>query len=317
MFILIWTTLLFSVRGSDGKDQTQATTGGFQTTMTLTDPGPCSGSHPEIVCIWTDNQTSADPKHNLTLNLSVEHHGTSSTCSYRCANSANTGKPQNVPCPVCTSAGGALLSNAPDESDNSTATGKNQTLEINTLEDFFTMLLDNVKQPQVIIAFCTGFILSAFICCLTRTCHRKKTKTSENMVETLEMVSTQALPLMDGGQSLENDGAPAEGAEGAEAAAKEVEYSDIDHYRLSRKNPGEAEDDVQRTAETEYAEIKREAAEQRQEDGEQEDGEQEDGEQEGEAVEGEEAKEAEGDEEEQQVVEEQLPVFEDHEATGE
>uniref|UniRef100_A0A8C4GED8 Ig-like domain-containing protein n=1 Tax=Dicentrarchus labrax TaxID=13489 RepID=A0A8C4GED8_DICLA len=149
-------------------------------------------------------------------------------------------------------------------------------------EDLLYHLL-MIVQPQIIIAFVIGILLSATICCLARKCHRKKQKSSGNTVENLEMVTTQVVQLMDAGQSVENDETHGqEAAEGeAEAAGqsapnsdvepKEVEYSDIDFSKCTRKSPRGTEN-TQETAETEYAEIKKVETEER-EDNAGEDGE--------------------------------------------
>ncbi|XP_070767894.1 hemicentin-1-like [Enoplosus armatus] len=151
------------------------------------------------------------------------------------------------------------------------------THELNQ-EDMLKKLLIIVKQPPVITAFLIGITLSATICCLSRKCHRKKHKSSENMAETMEMVTIQAAPLIDAGQAVENEAThDQEAAEGGTEAAgqsapdsdvepKEAEYSDIDFSLLKRKSPTGAEG-TQETTETEYAEIKKEEKEERQDDG--------------------------------------------------
>ncbi|XP_060936641.1 uncharacterized protein LOC133013651 [Limanda limanda] len=133
-----------------------------------------------------------------------------------------------------------------------------------------------VQQPQVIIAFVTGFLtgvlLSAIIWCLTRTCHRKKRR-SENLVENVEMVTTETGALIDVGQAVEfDDGTRDQSAEAAGTSAadgdqefKEVEYSDI-MFCASQCSLTEARD-AQDPTETEYAEIKKGALEEIQDDG--------------------------------------------------
>ncbi|KAF1388281.1 hypothetical protein PFLUV_G00088560 [Perca fluviatilis] len=111
------------------------------------------------------------------------------------------------------------------------------------LKNFFTAFYEH---PQVIIAFLIGILLTATICCLTRKCHRKKPKSSGNVIETLEMATTEAGPLID---------AADQSATGIDMEPKEVEYSDIDFHLLNRKSPTGA-NDTQETTETEYAEIK-------------------------------------------------------------
>ncbi|XP_073340762.1 uncharacterized protein [Pagrus major] len=154
-------------------------------------------------------------------------------------------------------------------SSNGQEAKKNLTVKTKKfkLQDLPEELLIIVQQPQVIVSFVIGILLSATICCLARICCRKKQKIPENMDETLEMVTAQVIPLMDGGQSVENDGthnqeAAEDGAEAAgqslpdcDAEPKEVEYSAIDFYACKKKSPTE---DTAETTETEYAEIKKE-----------------------------------------------------------
>ncbi|GLD73584.1 sialic acid-binding Ig-like lectin 14 isoform X1 [Lates japonicus] len=110
MFVLIWATLLFSVRSSSaytgasewGRTSCQSLsqkptvmvpplTEGQQTTLTCTAPGLCSGSDPKITWTWrgagekdphiTGNITANQGRTStLTFNLSAEHHGTEVTC---------------------------------------------------------------------------------------------------------------------------------------------------------------------------------------------------------------------------------------------
>lgn len=78
---------------------------------------------------------------------------------------------------------------------------------------------------------------------------------------------------MDGGQVVGNGGTHDQEADGAEAAAqsvpecdaerKEVEYSALDFSACKQKSPTE---DTRETTETEYAEIKKEEAEERRDD---------------------------------------------------
>ncbi|GLD53069.1 sialic acid-binding Ig-like lectin 5 [Lates japonicus] len=158
--------------------------------------------------------------------------------------------------------------------------GKNETknnLTINLKqEDLLTNLLTTVQQPQVITAFLTGILLSAPIFCLAGKCHGKKQRRSGSLSENLEMVTAEAVPLVDDGQAVEDDdrthnqeaaegGAEAAGqsAPDGEVEPKEVEYSNIDFSVLKRKSPEE----TQEPTETEYAEIKKEATEESQDDG--------------------------------------------------
>ncbi|KAA8591823.1 hypothetical protein FQN60_017197 [Etheostoma spectabile] len=118
----------------------------------------------------------------------------------------------------------------------------------------------------------------ATICCLDRKCHRKKQKSTRNDIETLEMATTEADPLINAGHAVENEEAnDQEAAEGRAEAAdqpaagvdmepKEVEYSDIDFHLWNRKSPAGAKN-AQETTETEYAEIKNKEMEEIQDNG--------------------------------------------------
>uniref|UniRef100_A0A671Y2I2 B-cell receptor CD22 n=1 Tax=Sparus aurata TaxID=8175 RepID=A0A671Y2I2_SPAAU len=137
---------------------------------------------------------------------------------------------------------------------------KNLTVNIKEFQpkDLFQELLIIVQQPQVIISFLIGILLSSTICCLARICCRKKQKSPEKMEEMLEMVTAQVIPLMDGGQVVGNGGTHDQEADGAEAAAqsvpecdaerKEVEYSALDFSACKQKSPTE---DTRETTETE------------------------------------------------------------------
>ncbi|XP_065814247.1 sialic acid-binding Ig-like lectin 7 isoform X5 [Labrus bergylta] len=126
--------------------------------------------------------------------------------------------------------------------------------------EHLSKLLQLITQPQVIIAFLIGVLLTATICCLIRTCHRKKPRRSGNMaLDNLEMVNTHADSLMDAGQALGNGGANG-GAEG-DIEPREVEYSNI-NISLLERSPRRAQD-VQASTESEYAEIKRDKTEER------------------------------------------------------
>uniref|UniRef100_A0A3Q3K1E2 Ig-like domain-containing protein n=1 Tax=Monopterus albus TaxID=43700 RepID=A0A3Q3K1E2_MONAL len=159
-----------------------------------------------------------------------------------------------------------------------TCVSNSETGEANGNSDtLLTKVLKIVQEPKVIIAFFTGMLLSAIVCCLA-TCHRcRRHNVSENLAETLEMVSTQ-VPLINGGEAAEGDWtydqeAAAGGAEAAGQSApdgdvepKEVEYSNLDFSVLKRKGSTEVID-TQEATESEYAEIKKEATEERQDDG--------------------------------------------------
>ncbi|KAK2909911.1 hypothetical protein Q8A73_007626 [Channa argus] len=131
-----------------------------------------------------------------------------------------------------------------------------------------TDLSTNIYWLQVIPAFLIGILLSATITCSARKCIRKK-QSSVNLTENVEMVTTQAVPLVDADQAIVDDiTRDQQAAEGAEAAwplapgednvnPKEVEYTDIDVSKLKRKSPTE-DKGTQKTRDSEYAEIKKE-----------------------------------------------------------
>ncbi|XP_061573943.1 myelin-associated glycoprotein-like [Cololabis saira] len=133
-----------------------------------------------------------------------------------------------------------------------------------------------ILRLDVIISFLTGLLLSAVICCLVKTCRRKKTESPGNVDETWEMMTDQDnqenrliynnLP--------ENQNGLQEGAMNAamvvEKAVTEsnwesndVDYANIDFSALKRKSPGEA---AKERENTEYAEIKTKVKEERGDD---------------------------------------------------
>ncbi|XP_037310657.2 myelin-associated glycoprotein-like [Pungitius pungitius] len=122
---------------------------------------------------------------------------------------------------------------------------------------------------QVVVAFFTGVLLSAALCCLVTRCRRKKQKISSNQDETHEMVTSHEAPLMNGARAVEDDRTHyQESAEGERGAApdvdgepKDVLYANIDFSLLSRKSLGGAARSREAT-ETEYAEIQKVAEEQ-------------------------------------------------------
>ncbi|KAK5892053.1 hypothetical protein CesoFtcFv8_012472 [Champsocephalus esox] len=129
-------------------------------------------------------------------------------------------------------------------------------------KDPIHFLFKTFNLPQLIIAFLIGLLVSTSICCLGRTCQRRKQK---KIAETLEMMSA--------GEAVQNDGTQdEEAAEGGAVAppnddgvAREVEYSNIDFSLLKIKCPNGPEA-TKETTETEYAEVKRKG--ERQDDGE-------------------------------------------------
>uniref|UniRef100_A0A3B4X7L2 Sialic acid-binding Ig-like lectin 10 n=1 Tax=Seriola lalandi dorsalis TaxID=1841481 RepID=A0A3B4X7L2_SERLL len=155
---------------------------------------------------------------------------------------------------------------------------ENLTIQINSLtQEPPDPLLKSVSRLETIIAFLIGVLLSAIICCFAKKCHRKKPN-SGNLDETLEMVTSQEDPLIRDGQAVEDD--QTHGRKGAEDAAvaaektapvldsgpKDVEYASIDFSVLKRRSLRQAAK-KQETAETEYAEIKKEVKEEREDDG--------------------------------------------------
>ncbi|XP_049902713.1 myelin-associated glycoprotein-like [Epinephelus moara] len=139
-----------------------------------------------------------------------------------------------------------------------------------------------VSWPEVIIAFLIGVVLSAVLCCLANKCHRKKQRSSGNLDETLEVVTSQEYPLIDAGQAVEDDqtyyqeAAEEGGAVAAEKATsdlnggpKDVEYASIDFSVMKRRSPREAAK-KQETMETEYAEVKKAVKKKTEENGKEE-----------------------------------------------
>ncbi|XP_040899426.1 sialic acid-binding Ig-like lectin 16 isoform X2 [Toxotes jaculatrix] len=145
-------------------------------------------------------------------------------------------------------------------------------------DDQYKKVLKIATRLETIIAFFIGVLLSTIICCLAKKFYRKKQKSSGNLDETLEMVTNQEDPLVYDGQMVEDDQtqdpeAPEDGTVAAEKTApeldselKDVEYASIDFSLLKRKSPRVATE-KQETTETEYAEIKKEVKEEREDDG--------------------------------------------------
>ncbi|XP_074540299.1 hemicentin-1-like [Halichoeres trimaculatus] len=112
-----------------------------------------------------------------------------------------------------------------------------------------------LQQPEVIIAFLIGLLLSAVICCSVQKCHRKKQKSSQNVsAENLEMMDVDPA-FVSGGKHGQNR---TEGRADADAEQGEVEYSDINFDLLKRGRPIGAERGQEAS---EYAEIKKDKAE--------------------------------------------------------
>ncbi|KAK2844934.1 hypothetical protein Q5P01_011593 [Channa striata] len=135
--------------------------------------------------------------------------------------------------------------------------------------DFFSGLLTNINWLHVILAFFIGILLSMIVTCLARKCNRKIHKSSINLTEKVEMVTTQKNPGADADQAITDDIThDQDAAEGAEAAwpsatgednvnPKEVEYTDIDVSKLKRNSPTK-DKETRRIPDTEYAEVKKE-----------------------------------------------------------
>ncbi|KAK2844931.1 hypothetical protein Q5P01_011590 [Channa striata] len=138
-----------------------------------------------------------------------------------------------------------------------------------TFEYFFSGLLTNLDWLHVIPAFFIGILFSMIVTCLARKWNRKKHKSSINLTEKVEMVTTQENPGADADQAITDDIThDQDAAEGAEAAwpsatgednvnLKEVEYANIDVSKLKRKSPTE-DKETRRIPDTEYTEVKKE-----------------------------------------------------------
>ncbi|XP_034057066.1 vascular endothelial growth factor receptor 1-like isoform X2 [Gymnodraco acuticeps] len=131
----------------------------------------------------------------------------------------------------------------------------NVTRKVVEPKDPIHIFFKTFNLPQLIIAFLIGLLVSTSICCLGRKCQRKQ-KNSEEIAETLEMISA--------GEAMQNVGTQdEEAAEGGAVAPpnddgvpREVEYSNIDFRLLKIKCPNGPEA-TKETTETEYAEVKR------------------------------------------------------------
>ncbi|KAI3360593.1 hypothetical protein L3Q82_002455 [Scortum barcoo] len=110
-------------------------------------------------------------------------------------------------------------------------------------------LLTIISRPEVIVSFFIGVLLSAVLYCLAAKCHRNKQKIAGNVDETLEMTTSREDPLIDG--------------------PKDLKYATIDFSVLKRKCPSEAAK-KQESTETEYAEVKIQVKEEREDPGEEE-----------------------------------------------
>ncbi|XP_069393194.1 myelin-associated glycoprotein-like isoform X1 [Paralichthys olivaceus] len=131
---------------------------------------------------------------------------------------------------------------------------------------------------EAIIAFFLGVLLSAVVFLLAKQCQRKKQKSTDYLDETLEMATNQEDPLIHNGQAARD--AQTHGQERAEAGSvaaetrapdldggpDDVDYASIDFSLLKRRS---ARDGAKKpeTTETEYAEIKKQVEEEREDGG--------------------------------------------------
>uniref|UniRef100_A0A3Q3BMI5 B-cell receptor CD22 n=2 Tax=Kryptolebias marmoratus TaxID=37003 RepID=A0A3Q3BMI5_KRYMA len=128
-------------------------------------------------------------------------------------------------------------------------------------------IIDTVSRLEVIIAFLTGVLLSAIICCLGMKCYRMKQKNSGYLDETLEMRNSQEDPLIYERQAVQDNQTKDQdrSENGATASEKvfpepnggpnDVEYANIDFSKLKRRSARKAAKEQENTA-SEYAEIK-------------------------------------------------------------
>ncbi|XP_005750892.1 sialic acid-binding Ig-like lectin 5 isoform X2 [Pundamilia nyererei] len=112
---------------------------------------------------------------------------------------------------------------------------------------------------KVTIAFLTGVLFSAVLCCLAKHCYRNKQKTSRS----LEMRTHQDDKLVYDGQELQDNLTL-----NSNSGPKEVEYADINFSLLKRNGAREAAR-RQESTKTVYAEVKK-AVEEREDDAEEE-----------------------------------------------
>ncbi|XP_030605297.1 sialic acid-binding Ig-like lectin 10 isoform X1 [Archocentrus centrarchus] len=134
-----------------------------------------------------------------------------------------------------------------------------------------------LKYLEIIIAFFIGVVLTAAVCCLTKKCLRKKQKSSGNLDETMEMVTSQDHPQIYDDHTLQDnqthpeeeaeDGGVAAEKEGPESSStpKEVEYANIDFSLLKIKSVRESAR-TQDSTKTVYAEIKKAVKEEKEDD---------------------------------------------------
>ncbi|XP_030606225.1 uncharacterized protein LOC115794725 isoform X1 [Archocentrus centrarchus] len=231
MFALIWVILLFADRVAGSRTETQ------KKSSTVT-----SNSSAAVQSTVATNATST----NVSA-TTQETKTFTSTITVSLKPFHNTTK-----CVSDNSNGAANLSNTTD------------------LWDTFLRIVQEQKvYTAALVGFVVGIFLSSIFHCLVAKSCRKKQKTSENLSENLEMVTTEAVPMMDPDQAAAYDEIhEPQAAEGeaqcdgqswpdGDLAPKEVEYSDINFSAIKTRNPEEAENRQDNT-DTEYAEIKRE-----------------------------------------------------------
>ncbi|XP_063735690.1 sialic acid-binding Ig-like lectin 10 isoform X2 [Eleginops maclovinus] len=127
--------------------------------------------------------------------------------------------------------------------------------KINVIEYPLHMLFTTFNLLPLIIVFLIGLLASTSIYCCARKCHSKR-KNSEEIAETLEMISAGEAVQNDGNQDKEEAEGGAVAPPNGDVEPKEVVYSDIDFSLLERKGPKRPEA-TQESTETEYAEVKK------------------------------------------------------------
>uniref|UniRef100_A0A3B4UD71 B-cell receptor CD22 n=1 Tax=Seriola dumerili TaxID=41447 RepID=A0A3B4UD71_SERDU len=266
-------------------------TEGQQTTLTCTAPGLCSGSDPQITWTWRGSLSAVTQKHssNLTFNPSAEHHGTSVTCKVKTnlhndtltdlQNDTETylqqGKP-GITGDTTVKKGSALnltcsLESFPPSLITWTKLGLNTNLHNGT------NLQSNTGSARLLIPNVTAEDSGQYVCTA------KHLDTNVTIYADVTQLLNQSYHLhctwqIHDGQAVEDD--QTHGRKGAEDAAvaaektapvldtgpKDVEYASIDFSLLKRRSLRQAAK-KQETAETEYAEIKKEVKEEREDDG--------------------------------------------------
>uniref|UniRef100_A0A3B4UAL5 B-cell receptor CD22 n=1 Tax=Seriola dumerili TaxID=41447 RepID=A0A3B4UAL5_SERDU len=262
-------------------------TEGQQTTLTCTAPGLCSGSDPQITWTWRGSLSAVTQKHssNLTFNPSAEHHGTSVTCKVSFTGNAATEetvtlnvtymREPGITGDTTVKKGSALnltcsLESFPPSLITWTKLGLNTNLHNGT------NLQSNTGSARLLIPNVTAEDSGQYVCTA------KHLDTNVTIYADVTLLN-QSYHLhctwqIHDGQAVEDD--QTHGRKGAEDAAvaaektapvldtgpKDVEYASIDFSLLKRRSLRQAAK-KQETAETEYAEIKKEVKEEREDDG--------------------------------------------------